>query len=179
MNTTSARIRRFLLFVNLPIPAELQIPTMLDAEELRAFTEKLSDLDREMARLHQAVGTSQRGEVEQVAVDNALAQLATNAWRAKRRMVNPETGEIKDEMKRVYRYMDGIFNCLEDIGVEIIDETGRPFDSGMALKVISFEQITGLSQEEIMETVKPTVRRGGRRIQMGEVIVGTPGPVTS
>jgi len=116
----------------------------------------------------------QAGELVLADEDNALAKIATNAWRLKSKMVDPETGETRDEMKRVYRYLEAICESLGDIGVETIDETGRAYDSGMALKVISFEETAGLSREEIKETVKPTVRRQGRRVQMGEIIVGTP-----
>ena len=89
-------------------------------------------------------------------------------------MVDPDTGEAKEEMKRVYRHIEAIFDALKEIGFETIDPTGRPYDSGMALKVISFEQTPGLAEEEIKETIKPSVVWQGRLIQMGEVIVGTP-----
>jgi hypothetical protein len=44
----------------------------------------------------------------------------------------------------------------------------------MALNVVSFEPTSGLTSEEIKETIKPSVALHGRLIQMGEVIVGTP-----
>ena len=102
------------------------------------------------------------------------ANIATNTWRAIARMVDPDTGEARDEMKRVYRHIEAISGALKEMGVEIIDPTGRPYDLGMALKVISFEQTPGLAAEEIKETIKPSVVWQGRLIQMGEVIVGTP-----
>jgi molecular chaperone GrpE (heat shock protein) len=77
-------------------------------------------------------------------------------------------------MKRVYRHVEAIFEALKQMGVEYIDPVGRPYDSGMALKVVTFEPTPGLSKEEIKETVKPSVIWQGRLIQMGEVIVGTP-----
>jgi hypothetical protein len=104
----------------------------------------------------------------------ALSVIATNAWRARNKMVNTENGEAKEEMKRVYRHVEAVFDALSQIGIEIRDMQGHPYDSGMALKVISFEPSPGLSKEEIMETIKPTILWQNQLIQIGEVIVGTP-----
>jgi len=105
---------------------------------------------------------------------NSLAQIATNAWRARIKMVDSCTGEAKEEMKRVYRHIEAIFDALEQIELDTIDPTGQKYDSGMALKVVSFERTPGLSKEEIKETIKPSVKWRGQLIQRGEVIVGTP-----
>lgn len=102
------------------------------------------------------------------------ASIATDAWRAKTRMLDPATGEPKEEMKRVYRYISSIFEDLKHVGVEITDPTGRAYDVGMAVKVISSEPTEGLQSEAIVQTIKPSIRWKGRLIQMAEVIVGTP-----
>ena len=172
-------IRDFRVVFSFPIPVELRIPALFDVAELVSISAKLTELGRQMVRLRNAAGTMQAGELVLADEDNALAKIATNAWRLKSKMVDPETGETRDEMKRVYRYLEAICESLGDIGVETIDETGRAYDSGMALKVIGFEETAGLFREVIKETVKPTVRRQGRRVQMGEIIVGTPGSGSS
>jgi hypothetical protein len=102
------------------------------------------------------------------------ATIITNAWRAKIKMVDPDTNEPTEPMKRAYRHVAAIFDALKDMGVEHTDPVGRTYDSGMALKVVTFEPTPGLSKEEIKETIKPTVTWQGRLLQMGEVIVGTP-----
>jgi hypothetical protein len=113
-------------------------------------------------------------EVVPARVLQAFAAIATNAWRTRNKMTDEDTGEAKDEMKRAYRHVEALFEALSEIGIEIRDMQGRAFDSGMALKVISFEPTPGLSREEIAETIKPTVTWQDQLIQMGEVIVGTP-----
>lgn len=113
-------------------------------------------------------------EVVPTRVLQAFATIATNAWRTRNKMTDEDTGEAKEEMKRAYRHIEALFDALSEIGIEIRDMQGRAFDSGMALKVISFEPTPGLSREEIAETIKPTVTWQGELIQMGEVIVGTP-----
>ena len=105
----------------------------------------------------------------------AVANIATNAWRIKTKIVDPDTGEAKEEMKRIYRHVEGILETLEELGVETIDPINEPYDSGMALKVISFEKTQGLTKEEIKETIKPSIIwQKNIFLQIGEVIVGTP-----
>jgi len=107
-------------------------------------------------------------------VIQALSIIATHAWRAKNKMLHSENGEVRDEMKRVYRHVEALFDSLTQIGIEVRDMRGHPYDSGMALKVVSFEPTQGLSTEKVTETIKPTITWRGRLVQMGEIIVGTP-----
>jgi len=107
-------------------------------------------------------------------VDRTLAAIATNAWRAKKKMVDSTTGEPLEEMKKVYRHIESIFNALQEADVKLLEPTGRNYDPGMAIRVLSFEPTPGIAREEIKDTIKPAILRGGRLIQAGEVIVGTP-----
>lgn len=103
-----------------------------------------------------------------------LGEMATNAWRLKVRMVDAMTGEPKEETRRLYRFVEGLFRALDEAGIQVIDKTGRPYDSGMPEKVISYEQTPGLKEEEIIETVRPSVRWKERALFNGEIIVGIP-----
>ena len=103
-----------------------------------------------------------------------LASIATNAWRARARMVDTETGEPLEEMRRVHRFVEGMFAALADAGVRVVDPTGKKYDSGMALKVLSFEPTPGLRAEEVIETIRPSIAWQEQLLQMGEVIVGVP-----
>lgn len=161
-------------WVNMSLPKEAQLPKMVSVHGLA----KLSHAFNELGGRLESASAQQRHreqEPEPRAIDEkALAAIATNAWRAKIKMVDSDTGEAKEDMRRVYRHIESIFESLKSIGIEAIDPIGRAYDSGMALKVISFEQTPGLSKEEIKETVKPSVTWQRRLIQVGEVIVGTP-----
>src|SRR5213596_2745498 len=57
-----------------------------------------------------------------------LVSIATNAWRAKTKMVDPVTGEIREEMSRVARHIEAIYRNLADFGVVIRDHTGEAYD---------------------------------------------------
>lgn len=107
-------------------------------------------------------------------LQKTIPGIATNAWRAQKKMINVETGEPKEELRRIYRHVEAILDALADAGVEIVDPCGQAYDTGMALKVVSAEEREGLRREEIIETLKPTVREHGRILQLGEVVIGIP-----
>jgi hypothetical protein len=105
----------------------------------------------------------------------AFAAMATNAWRAKRKILDVETGEPRtDELKRIYRHIEAIIDALGDCGITIEDFDKRRYDTGMAVNVVSAEDRIGCKREEIIETVKPTVRKDGTMIQRADVIIATP-----
>jgi enamine deaminase RidA (YjgF/YER057c/UK114 family) len=108
------------------------------------------------------------------ALDTLLATVATNTWRAMQKIIDVETCEPKPEMKRVHRYIEAINDALRDFSVKTVDHTGQRYDTGCAVKVITSEKRVGLNREEIIETLKPTVRFNGRLLQLGEVVVGEP-----
>lgn len=159
---------------NIALPNELRMQMMVDITGLYAINAERNHLQAQAVQLQKASVPLQKQDVVPPAVEKAFATIATNAWRAKGKMIVSDTGETKEEMKRVYRHIEAIIEALTQIGVMTIDPVGRAYDSGMALTVVSFEPTPGLSSEEIMETIKPSVAWQGRLIQIGEVIVGTP-----
>jgi hypothetical protein len=64
---------------------------------------------------------------------------------------------------------------LTAAGIEVIDHTDTPFEAGMQVKVLAFEPRPGISRDRIVETIKPSVYHRSQLIQMGEVIVASPG----
>lgn len=158
--------------INALMPDDSKLPTVSSPKDLFSLRQKiksLSAIPKTKTAKHEAA-PQQAG----VDVKVALTNIATNAWRARNKMVDSDNGETKEEMKRVYRHIEAQFDSLNQIGVEVRDFRGRPYDAGMALKVISFEPQPGLSKDEVVETIKPTVTWNGQLLQMGEVIVGTP-----
>jgi hypothetical protein len=103
-----------------------------------------------------------------------LAVLGTNLWRLRSKMLKPGTSEPLDEMRVAHYYLESLWQAFRDAGGEIVDETGRPFVSGTSVKVISFEPLEGIERPVVTETMRPTIYFRDRRIQKGEIIVGTP-----
>jgi hypothetical protein len=89
-------------------------------------------------------------------------------------MVSSDSGEVREEMKRAYRHVEGILESLHEMGIELKDHTGDSFDYGMPLKVVTTEPTQGITKERVTETIKPTVFWQKKIIQMGEVVIATP-----
>ena len=162
--------------ITIRLPAELALNAGALTEEAKAITDRiLRDAPKRQGhapKKDQPPAPSISDTEEQWL--KTAANIITNAWRAKVKMLDTDTNEPTEPMKRVYRHVEAIFDALKQMDVEHLDPVGRAYDSGMALKVITFEPTPGLSKEEIKETIKPSVTWRGRLIQMGEVIVGTP-----
>jgi hypothetical protein len=105
---------------------------------------------------------------------NALAQLGTHLWRLRNKLLEPGLSDAKPEFGRAYRHFDAAWDALADAGIQIVDPTGRAFDEGQALKAIAFQSIGGIDRDTVVQTIKPTIFFRNERIQIGEVVVGTP-----
>lgn len=105
-----------------------------------------------------------------------LADLGTGLWRLRQKMVQPGTNEPLDEMRRAYRHLESTWDVLGEAGAQILDHTNEFVPEGgiYALQVIAYQPTPGLSREQVVETIKPTIYYQDRLIQMGEVIIGTP-----
>ena len=125
------------------------------AERAEKTSEGASIPDRELVKLFCAVGTA--------------------VWKLEGRMLDAETGEAKEGYRRVWRHVEAIKDALAGIGVETIDWTGKRYDEGMSLKVVSEEERAGVKEPEIVETLLPTIRFRQRvQLQQGEVVVSRP-----
>lgn len=103
-----------------------------------------------------------------------LAQLGTDLWRLRSKMIEPGTDRPLETMRRAFRHLESAWDTLAAEGLTVQDHTDTAFDAGLALKVIAFQPTPGVQSERIIETIKPSVYLKGQPIQMGEVIVGTP-----
>lgn len=160
--------------LNPVLPKSQQLAPVNTTADLYTLRQRLANLRVEMAPEPTPKNFVPTREVVPASIIQALSVIATNVWRARKKLVDPNTGEAKEETKRVHRHIEAICEALRQIGIEIIDKQGQPYDSGMALKVITFEKISGLTREKVAETIKPTITYTGRLIQIGEIIVGTP-----
>jgi hypothetical protein len=94
--------------------------------------------------------------------DAALADLATCLWRLRARLADPD------------RHLDAAFDALAGAGIEVRDHDGDPYDPGQPLTAVRFEPDASADRDRVVETLRPTVYRGGEVIQPAEVVVATP-----
>jgi hypothetical protein len=103
-----------------------------------------------------------------------MASIATNTWRAKTKIADATTGEIRDEMKRVGRHIEAIYRNLGELGIIIRDHTGEPYDEGQPMKVVASKPTVGLTKKRVSETLLPSIFWYDHLIQNGEVEIAIP-----
>lgn len=104
--------------------------------------------------------------------ETALAAAATNLWRARRRLERQTDSSSSGRQLR--KLLRSTHEELAAAGLVVQDHDGLAFDSGFALEALAFEDDPTVAEERVKETVRPSVYLEGRRIQMGQVIVGHP-----
>lgn len=110
----------------------------------------------------------------------AVAELATGLWRLRRRLSGPapspgaRDGGGAADLHRARRQFESLWSTLAAAGVEIQEHDHTRYDSGLDLQVLEFQQTEGLTDEIVLETLRPSVYLHGLRVQTGEVVVGVP-----
>lgn len=101
-----------------------------------------------------------------------IVDVGTVVWRLQRR----SAAEVQpaENLRRISRDLESAWYAFREAGIEIKDHTGEIYDGGMALRVLAFQPTAGLSRDQVIETIKPTIYHKDRILRVGEVIVGTP-----
>ncbi|MFC8827700.1 hypothetical protein ACFT9I_20435 [Streptomyces sp. NPDC057137] len=105
--------------------------------------------------------------------EKALADAATNLWRAQRRL-SRQGEEASTRSRQTGRYLRSCREALDDAGLLVQEHEGDAFHAGRSLEALAFEDDPSLTADTVRETIRPTIYLHGRRIQMGQVIVGCP-----
>jgi len=114
----------------------------------------------------QSMGPLVEGELK------ALADLATNLWRAQKRLLGD--GDVPTELKKHLRPVEAALESLERLHVKVTDHIGQRYDPGMPVKVISCQPKHGVTEPTVGETLKPTVSFREQVIQHADVTVDEP-----
>lgn len=102
-----------------------------------------------------------------------IKKIANNVWKLQAKMLDTNGSPIEG-FERLYRFVEALEDALHDVGVEIKSHNGEVYDTGMAVNVVAWEKRTDSTREEIIETIKPTIRLGNHLIQWADVIATTP-----
>ena len=100
-----------------------------------------------------------------------LAEAATSLWRAQRKLT--QAGRSA-ENRQTGRYLRTCAEALAAAGLVVQDHDGTTFNAGRALDVLVYQDDPAVTEETIVETVRPSVYYRDRQIQRGEVIVARP-----
>lgn len=120
------------------------------------------------------VGTATEAAAGQPPYDErALATAATSLWRAQRKLAQPAQAGAA-EARQAGRYLSRCGDALGDVGLVVRGHDGEAFHPGRSLEVLGYRNDPSSEGETVLETVRPSVYFNDQRIQMGQVIVGSP-----
>lgn len=79
--------------------------------------------------------------------------------------------DTKEHLEAVQLYTDKLDRFLGEFDIEIVDYTGRRFNEGLNVEVLSYEEDSEVDEPRITETVKPTIKISGKVVEPGKIIV--------
>ena len=112
-------------------------------------------------------------------VTKGLIAIANSYFRAKKKMLDPTTGEPHEAMSRVYKDIERISRHLEEMGFKIQNHTGDAYDDGQPMKVITSNPRPEATRKYVLETLLPTIYWNDKIIQHGEIEIAVPSAPTT
>jgi cyanophycinase-like exopeptidase len=161
-------------------PTFLKKPQRKDPLEIRSVRTSTEEAVTQLAEtIFEFGAAASRNQITDAAQPpthylKTLVSIATNAWRAKTKMVDAATGEIREDMKRVGRHIEAIYRNLAEAGIVIRDHTGDAYDEGQPMRVVASKPTQTLDKKRVSETLLPSIFWNNRLIQNGEVEIATP-----
>jgi molecular chaperone GrpE (heat shock protein) len=112
-------------------------------------------------------------------LSKALIAVANQLWRITGAIIDPDSKEPKSELsaqelKKVGNALESIKETLGGLGLKIIDRLGNPFDAGFPETVVTEESQEGISKEQIIRTIRPTLMWHQTMVQRGEIDIAVP-----
>jgi hypothetical protein len=132
---------------------QLQYPKEFRIFPLEIPHEALKQLEVLLTDLSKSLNTDNNPSVGQVINKDFLAEVSVGAWRLKKKMTDPKSGEPLNEMSRAYRHLESVFITLEKEGIEIQDHDGQSFDAGLSLKVLTYQPLPNIDKEFVYDTI--------------------------
>jgi hypothetical protein len=148
------------------VPAEFRLPEPeFTKEQLDLLEELIQMIAPNLSRFESA---SRDGRVQMA---NFLVDLGTGIWRVRRKIdgLSRMPKEIYDALYSI----ESMWASMSEGGVEIIDHIGT-LPSPREAKVVETKEVPGLTREQVVDALKPTILLRGEVVQVGEVVVGKP-----
>lgn len=109
---------------------------------------------------------------------NLISEMAIGLWRLQNQLIREAGNKTDAKGKRSYKQLKRLFVILEQAGITIQDKTGKSYDPGLMVKVISSEPCDTATRDIILETLSPAVFHKENILRLGEIIVGKPNTVS-
>jgi hypothetical protein len=154
------------------LPKELDIPQIAHPSAAEMMTPAV----RELMNSGKA---EQKSANDDTALAKALISIAGQAWRLGTAVKDSETNEVKtvlsqQEIRKVANIMETINQVIIDLGIKIIDRCNQDFHPGLPDQVVTEEPKAGISKEQIIRTIRPTIMWHQTMVQRGEIDIAVP-----
>ncbi|VAW65820.1 hypothetical protein MNBD_GAMMA09-3309 [hydrothermal vent metagenome] len=170
----ASKLREFInSFRQLMFPKEFRIAAPIwPPGYLELITNMIKQLEVELT----SKGEEKDKKLEEALPDKTglLADIATGLWRTRKNIVEEGADTPKDGMEKAFRHVQSVFDVLETAEMQIKDHTGEKWADGRLINVVAFQPMPELTEEIIIETIKPSIFFKDQHIQKAQVIVGTP-----
>jgi hypothetical protein len=115
----------------------------------------------------------------EIVLQKAMVENANQVWRILTAVIDPESGEIKEqispqEIKKVANAIEKLIATFDSLGIRIIDRLGESFNAGLPDQVVTEEPREGLTREQIIRTIRPTIMWNQTMVQRGEIDIAVP-----
>ncbi len=103
-----------------------------------------------------------------------VANIITAMWRAQKNTGQENLENVSEDIKKVYRHCQAIWELLTDAGFVICEYTNDLYRQDLAIEVIAYESVPDCDSATIVETIKPKILYKKQIIQKSQVIVALP-----
>jgi hypothetical protein len=123
--------------------------------------------------------TGRNGMEELAALSSALIAVANQTWRIGAAAFDAESKEPKAEfsaqdIRKICNAFEALKATTEAIGIKIVDRLNEPFNPGLPDQVVTEEPREGISKEQIIRTIRPTILWHQTMVQRGEIDIAVP-----
>lgn len=157
-------------------PDKIDLAKVPHPSAIQLANDLLKTLESEPNPQQEASGVT---AAEVTVLQRSLITVANLIWRIASAIIDTESKEIKSELsaqeiKKVGNSLESIKETLGGLGIKIIDRLGEPFNAGLPDQVVTEEVQEGLSKEQIIRTIRPTIFWHQTLVQRGEIDVAVP-----
>jgi hypothetical protein len=112
-------------------------------------------------------------------LSKALVAIANQSWRISSAVLDTESKEPKSELtaqdlKKIGNTLEGMIETLASLGIKVVDRLGEQFNAGLPDQVVTEEPREGISKEQIIRTIRPTIMWHQTMVQRGEIDIAIP-----
>jgi hypothetical protein len=148
------------------VPAEFRLPEPeFTKEQLDLLEDLIQMITPNLSRFESA---SRDGRAQ---LAHFLVDLGTGVWRVRRKM--EALSRMPKEIHEALYSLESMWMSMSEGGVEIIDHVGT-IPSPREARVVETKEVPGLTREQVVDALKPTILLRGEVVQIGEVIIGKP-----